>query len=527
MHARRIFLTILIILSLNVMCFAKTQTQSVPKYDIVIYGGTSAGVISAVQACRMGKSVILIEPNQHLGGLSSSGLGATDIGNKGAIGGLSRKFYRRIYREYHGDITGSQWTFEPHIAEKVFNDMVREIQVPVVFGERLKLKNGAKKHNGRITEIVMESGIAFRGRMFIDATYEGDLMARAGVSYTIGREANSTYGETLNGVQTKNAVHHQFIKTVDPYVVPGQPPSGLLHGINGDVPGKEGGGDKKIQAYCFRLCATDVLENRRPWPKPQNYDVAKYELLLRNFKAGDMRIPWNPVRMPNGKTDSNNNFAVSTDYIGMNYDYPDGDYMTRERIVKQHEEYQKGLMWTLANHPGVPAEIREYFGKWGLSKDEFIDNDNWPYQLYIREARRMVSGYVMTQHNCQGRVVAEDPVGLAAYTMDSHNVQRYVDENGCVRNEGDVQVGGFGPYPISYRSIIPERSECENLLVPVCLSSSHIAFGSIRMEPVFMVLGQSAATAAGIAIDDNVSVQKVDYQKLRKQLIDDGQVLEH
>lgn len=493
--------------------------------DIVVYGGTSGGVAAAVQACQMGKSIILIEPSQHLGGLSSGGLGATDIGNKSAIGGVSREFYRRLYREYHGDMTGTQWKFEPHVAEKVFNDMIRDAQVPVVFGERLKLNNGVKKHNGRITEIVMESGAVFRGQMFIDATYEGDLMAGADVSYTIGREANSVYGETLNGVQTKNAVSHQFIKPVDPYVVPGQPSSGLLPGINGDGPGKEGDGDKKMQAYCFRLCATYVPGNRRPWPKPQNYDEAKYELLLRNLEAGDLRKPWNPVRMPNGKTDSNNNFAVSTDYIGMNYDYPDGDYRTRRRIIAEHEEYQKGLMWTLANHPRSPDEIREYFTKWGLSKDEFVDSDNWPRQLYIREARRMVSDYVMTQHNCQGRTVAEDSVGLAAYTMDSHHIQRYVDEKGHVRNEGDVQVGGFGPYPISYRAIIPKKSECENLLVPVCLSSSHIAFGSIRMEPVFMVLGQSAATAASFAVDSQSSVQDVDYEKIKKRLLADKQVL--
>lgn len=530
MNNRILSILILIVVTILIAsgCILESSNQSVKthSYDIVVYGGTSGGVIAAVQASRMGKSVILIEPSQHLGGLSSSGLGATDIGNKGAIGGLSREFYQRIHKEYHPDTTGSQWTFEPHVAEKVFNDMVREAKVPVVFSERLKLKNGIKKRHGHITEIVMESGAIFQGKMFIDATYEGDLMACASVSYTIGREANSAYSETLNGVQTKNAVHHQFIKPVDPYVLPGDPSSRLLPCINGDKPGKEGSADKKVQAYCFRLCATDVPANRRPWPKPQNYDPAQYELLLRNFEAGDMRKPWHPVRMPNGKTDSNNNFAVSTDYIGMNYDYPDGDYRTRKRIIKQHEDYQKGLMWTLANHQRVPAEIREYFGNWGLSKDEFVDNDNWPHQLYIREARRMVSGYVMTQHNCQGRVVAEDSVGLAAYTMDSHNIQRYVDKNGHVRNEGDVQVGGFGPYPISYRSIVPKKSECENLFVPVCLSASHIAFGSIRMEPVFMVLGQSAATAASQAIDEETSVQEVVYKQLKKRLLADKQILE-
>ena len=512
-------------------------------YDLVVYGGTSGGVAAAVQAARMGKSVVVIEPSQHVGGLSSGGLGATDIGNKAAIGGISREFYHRIYLHYQNDDawkfqrrdqyrSGRQaageetmWTFEPHVAEKIFRDMLREGNVPVVFGERLNRRTGVKQEDGWIRSITMESGKTFRGKMFIDATYEGDLMAAAGVRYHVGREANSQYGETLNGVQTRRAIYHQFIKPVDPYRTPGDPSSGLLPCINGDGPGEEGAGDHRVQAYCFRLCATDAPENRLPWPKPEGYDELQYELLLRNFEAGDNRIPWAPALMPNRKTDSNNNFAVSTDYIGMNYDYPEADYATRAKIIKAHETYQKGLMWTLANHPRVPEKIREYFQTWGLSKDEFTDNGNWPHQLYIREARRMISDYVMTQHNCQGREVAADPVGLAAYTMDSHHVQRHVVD-GRVLNEGDVQVGGFSPYPISYRSIVPGKEATRNLLVPVCLSASHIAYGSIRMEPVFMVLGQSAATAAALAIDDNVAVQQVDYPKLRERLLEDKQVLE-
>jgi hypothetical protein len=479
-------------------------------------------VVAAVKVARMGKSVVLIEPGRHLGGLSSGGLGATDIGNKGAIGGMAREFYRRLGQVYGQD---EAWKFEPHVAEETFNALVREADVPVVLGERLDLSSGVKKRGTRITEIEMESGRRFRGRMFIDATYEGDLMAKAGVSYTVGREANAVHGETLNGVQTANAIHHQFVKPVDPYVVPGNPASGLLPGVHGDGPGAEGGGDHRVQAYCFRMCTTDAEENRRAWTKPDDYDPLRYELLLRNFEAGDHRVPWHPVMMPNRKTDTNNNFAISTDNIGMNYDYPDGDYATRARIIREHRSYQQGLMWTLANSPRVPEKVRAHFQRLGPAKDEFTDNDNWPHQLYIREARRMVAEYVMTQHNCQGREVAEDPVGLAAYTMDSHNVQRYVDEHGHARNEGDVQVGGFPPYPISYRSIVPTRAECTNLFVPVCLSASHIAFGSIRMEPVFMVLGESAATAAAQALDAGVDVQDVGYESLAERLIADGQIL--
>ncbi len=513
-------------------------------YDVVVYGGTSGGIAAAVQAARLGKSVVLIEPGQHLGGMTTGGLGATDIGNKAAIGGLAREFYQRIKKYYEDDANwkyekpadfkggghiareDAGWTFEPHVAEKIYQDLLREQRVPILLGRRLDLKNGVKKEGTRLVALTMESGETVHGKMFLDATYEGDLLAKAGVSYHVGREANRTHGETLNGVQVRNAIHHQFIKEVDPYVRPGEPASGLLPRVHAGPPDNDGEGDRHVQAYNFRLCATDRPGNRRPWPKPANYDERQYEILLRNFEAGDHRIPWSPLLMPNRKTDSNNNFAFSTDDIGMSDAYPDADYVTRAEIWREHVAYQQGLMWTLANHPRVPEKIRQNFQTWGLAKDEFVDNDNWPYQLYVREARRMTGAYVMTEANCRGQRTAEDSVGLAAYTMDSHNIQRYVTKEGHIRNEGDVQVGGFPPYPISYGAIVPKASECTNLLVPVCLSASHIAYGSIRMEPVFMVLGQSAATAAARAIDDNIEVQKVDYRKLRERLLRDRQVLD-
>ncbi len=511
-------------------------------YELVVYGGTSGGIVAAVQAAKMQKSVVLIEPSKHLGGLTSGGLGATDIGNKAAIGGLSRTFYRRVAEHYSKDNawtwekkenyrsnrqTGEteMWTFEPHVAEMIYKQMLDEAKVPVVMNERLDLKSGVVKEKDRIVSIKMESGRTFVGAMFIDATYEGDLLAKAGCSYHVGREANKTYGETLNGVQVQNAKHHQFIKAVDPFVKPGDPASGLLPLISKEGPGEEGAEDRRVQAYNLRLCTTDVAENRKPWPKPADYDEKRWELLFRNCESGDSRIPWNPIFMPNRKTDTNNNFAISTDFLGANYDYPDGDHATRERIYRDHISYIGGLMWSLANHPRVPEAVRSHFQRLGLARDEFTDNDNWPHQLYVREARRLISDYVMTQHNCQGRVVAEDSVGLAAYTMDSHNTQRYA-KDGRVWNEGDVQVGGFSPYPISYRSIVPKKSQCSNLLVPVCLAASHISYGSIRMEPVFMVLGQSAATAASFAIDAKSSVQDLPYVKLRERLLADEQVLD-
>jgi hypothetical protein len=514
------------------------------QFDVVVYGATPAGISAAIQAKRMGKTAVLIEPSNHVGGMTSGGLGATDIGNKGAIGSLAREFYRRVRQHYDNDASwtwqkrsefkgrghekgeDTAWTFEPYVAEQILRTMLAEAKVEVVLGQRLDFKNGVNKDGTRIVSITMESEHVYTGKMFIDATYEGDLMAKAGAKYHVGRESNATHGETLNGVQVRNATHHQYEKNIDPFVHPGDPRSGLLPRVHAGSPGVDGEGDRRVQAYNYRLCATDKPENRRPWSKPKNYDERQYELLLRNFEAGDLRLPWNPVLMPNRKTDCNNNFAFSTDDIGTNYEFPDGDYATRDKIVREHVEYQQGLMWTLANHSRVPAKVREHFTTWGLSKDEFTDNDNWPHELYVREARRLIGEYVMTEANCRGSRVAEDSVGLAAYTMDSHNVQRYVTAEGFVRNEGDVQVGGFPPYPIAYRALVPKSAECTNLLVPVCLSASHIAYGSIRMEPVFFVLGQSAATAAVMAIDDGIDVQKVRYPKLRERLLADKQILD-
>ncbi len=512
--------------------------------DVVVYGGTVAGVTAAVQAARMGKSVVLIEPGRHIGGMTSGGLGCTDIGNKRAIGGIAREFYQRVYRHYvdagawnretrahyvarakrfvDGD---TMWAFEPHVAEAILRAMLAEAGVPLVCGERLDLTRGVHKGGTRIAEVVMESGRSYGGRVFIDATYEGDLMAKAGVRYAIGREANAAFGETLNGVQTRHALKHQFGFPVDPFVVPGERSSGLLLGLHGGA-GVDGEGDRRVQAYNYRMCLTDVPENRVAFAKPRNFDPRRYEVLLRYIEAGGRVVLGNPEPMPNRKSDTNNNGAFSTDDIGMNYDYPDAEYAGREKIASEHRDYQLGLMWTLANDPRVPAKLRQKFSAWGLSRDEFSDNGHWPNQLYIREARRMVGEYVMTEHECRGERKVGDSVGLAAYGMDSHNTQRHADADGHVRNEGDVQVPVAGPYPVSYRAIVPKAAECTNLLAPVCLSASHIAYGSIRMEPVFMVLGQSSGAAAAQAVGDDIDVQKIDYPRLRARLLADKQILD-
>ena len=539
------------------------------EYDVIIYGGTSAGIAAAIQSSRMGKSVLLIEPSRRIGGLTTGGLGQTDIGNKQAIGGISREFYQNIKKYYNDPANwkwqtrgeyrdGGQtrtkegedamWTFEPSAALKVYKEMMGAENIDLVYEERLHRENGVVKNGTQITEIRMEGGKSYRGKMFIDATYEGDLMATAGISYTIGRESNKEYGETLNGVQandynitirgtvSKNSANHNFIDGVDPYIVKGDPSSGLLPFIVNGGPGIDGHGDKGIQAYCFRMTLTDHPQNRIPFQKPEDYDEQNYELLFRNYEAadgpieemypyGDTLVPWINSAMPNRKTDTNNQKGFSTDFIGQNWDYPEASYKERENIVAKHREYQQGLMWTLAYHPRIPQKVRDKVSKWGTCKDEFEREDGWQQQLYIREARRMMSDYVMTQKNCEGFVVAEDPVGLAAYGMDSHQVQRYVDANGFVQNEGNVEAHVPSPYPISYKAIVPKATECTNLLVPVCVSATHIAFGSIRMEPVFMVLGQSAATAACLSIDSNISIQSLNYSLLKEKLLNDKQVL--
>lgn len=517
-------------------------------YDVVIYGGTSPAVSAAVQARRMGKTVVIVCPEKHLGGLTAGGLGWTDSGRKEAVGGISREFYQRVkkhydkpeawvhqkpseYSRYRPD-DDAMWVFEPHVAEQTFEQLVAEYEIPVFRDQWLNRKDGVRKKGKKVVSITMlsgrsprDSGETYRGRIFLDATYEGDLMASAGVTYHVGREGNEVYGETLNGVQTRNATKHQFEKPVDPYVKPGDPGSDLLPRIHGGGPGEEGKGDARVQAYNYRMCLTKAPQNRVRFPKPANYDPMQYELLARYLDKGwrAIFVKFDPA--PNAKTDTNNHGAFSTDNIGMNYDYPEATYERRREILKEHEDYQKGLMWFLAYDPRVPEDVREKTSQWGLAKDEFTDNGNWPHQIYVREARRMVSDFVMTELHLRKIKPTPKPIGMGSYNMDSHNVQRYVDANGHARNEGDIQINPGGPYPISYCAIVPKSSECTNLLVPVCLSSSHIAYGSIRMEPVFMILGQSAATAASIAIDDGVNVQDVDYSKLRARLLADGQVL--
>jgi hypothetical protein len=520
--------------------------------DVIIYGGTSAAISAAVQATRMGKSVLIVCPDKHLGGLTSSGLGFTDTGNKSVIGGVAREFYQRLYTYYqkpetwkwqkqedYGNVgqgtpaldgeNKTMWIFEPHIAENVFEDFINENTITLYRNEWLDRENGVVLENGKIISITTLSGQTYKGKIFIDATYEGDLMAASGVSYVVGRESNATYNELWNGIQVGVLHHgHHFGKmNISPFVVPGDSTSGVLPRITTRDPGVKGDGDDKVQAYCFRTCLTKLESNRVPFPRPIGYDSTQYELLLRVYAAGwrETFNKFDPI--PNLKTDVNNHGPFSFDNIGMNYDYPEATYERRAAIIKEHETYQKGLLYFIANDPRIPSDVQVEMKKWGLAKDEFTDNENWPHQIYVREARRMLGTFVMTENEILGKQTVHQSIGMGSYTMDSHNIQRYITPEGYVQNEGDIGVHPEKPYQIDLGTILPKKEECSNLLVPVAVSSSHIAFGSIRMEPVFMILGQSAATVACLSIEKDIAIQDLSYEELQKKLLADGQVLDN
>ena len=505
----------------------QTTEEDMYTYDIVIYGGNASGIIAAIQAARMGKTVAVVDPNPYrIGGMTTGGLGDTDVGSAGVIGGLAKEFYERINEAYGKNVNHK---FEAKVALQVLEEWVAEYDNIEVFqNEQLNLSDGVEMEGTKIVSLTTTSGKVFKGDMFLDCSYEGDLMAKANVTYVIGRESNDVYGETFNGI-TGATDMDGLPSGIDPYIVPGDPESGLLPGVNADAGGEVGEGDNRVQAYNFRWTLTNDSSNRLETEKPENYDEADYELLLRAIEKG---LPASKIfktasanALPGNKVDANNNCGISTDLVGGSYDYPEGDWKTRAKIVQAHEDYQKGLLWTLQNSSRVPEDMRNYFAQWGLCADEFAENDYWPTQIYVRESRRMVSDFVMTQRVCESgsTVYVGDPIGMGSYHMDSHHIQ-YIVKNGQVTPEGGFYKA-TSPYSISYRTIVPKANECTNLLVPVCLSASHAAYGSIRMEPVFMVLGQSAATAAALAIDSGVSVQEVNYNQLADRLTQDGQVL--
>ena len=544
-------MTIALVLLILITGFMPAFAQNTIKRDVVIYGGTSTAIATAVQLVRMNKSVLIVCPEKHIGGLSASGLGFTDLGNKNVIGGISREFYQRVYNHYQNEdawkwqarkdygnegqgtvaIDGelkTMWTFEPHVAEGIFEEFIRENNIQVLRDKWLDREKGVKMKNGKIVSITMLSGEKFEAEIFVDATYEGDLMAAAGVKYHVGREANSVYNETWNGVQCNQFHHsHNFQQlNISPYVIPGDSTSGVLPRISTEPPGEQGSGDRRVQAYNYRLCTTNAEGNVVPFEKPANYDPDQYELLRRVFRAGRTSM-FGGGQIPNNKRDVNNVGPFSSDNIGMNYDYPEASYEKRKEILDEHINYHKGLLYFWGNDESVPERLRESFKKWGLAKDEFQDNGHWPYQIYVREARRMIGEFVMTENEILGKSSVDQPIGMGSYTMDSHNVQRYITPEGFVQNEGDLGVDADQPYQIHLGTILPKKAECKNLIVPSAVSSSHIAFGSIRMEPVFMILGQSSGTIAAMAIDKKIGLHDLKYDEIRKRLIADSQILEY
>jgi hypothetical protein len=505
--------TILRVLLLWASAFAPVTHRS----EVVVYGGTAGGVIAAVSAAREGLTVTLVTPDRHLGGMVSGGLGWTDYGRKPVIGGYSLEFFERVGRKYGRDI---EWHFEPHVAEAVFEDLVKEAGVRVIRG-RLREKRGVLKSGSTLTAFVTENGDTFSAKVFVDASYEGDLMAQAGVAYTWGREAAAEYGESLAGIRERTPLH-QFRAEVSPR----GPGGALLPEITLRSADAVGAADQRVQAYNFRLCMTRTPANHIPWPKPARYAPARYELLARYLPALETALgrplAINDVMkadlLQNGKTDTNNNGAFSTDYIGGSYDYPEGNYAARARIRQAHVDYIQGFLYFLATDPRVPAGLSAEMKDWGLCRDEFVDAGNWPYQLYVREARRMIGEYVMSQKDIQTDLTKPDAIGMGSYNSDSHNVQRRPTADGlAVENEGDMQVP-VAPYQIPYRIMIPKRAQATNLLVPVCFSATHVAYSTLRMEPQYMIIGHAAGAAARLAIDAHAAVQDVDAAALRRKL---------
>lgn len=514
------------------LCLCGLVRGATSEYDLVVYGATAGGVTTAVSGARAGLKVALLEPRHNIGGMASGGLQRTDVGRREVIGGMALEFYYRAGVKYNMAryLHEVAWLMEAHVAETIFKEMLREDGVAVFLNRRLREKGGVAKQGTAIREIVMENGDIYRAKIFADATYEGDLMAQAGVSYTWGRESSKEYGESLAGVRTDTPKHQFVVKLT------GRDANGkLLPEIQPDKLGKEGDGDRKVQAYNFRLVLTEDKANQVPFPKPANYDVKRYELLAQLVAALEKKAAGRPLHyreffgvgfIPNHKADFNNYGAFSTDYIGKSWDYPNASYARREEIWKDHMEYTQGLFWFLTHDPRVPQSLRDSVGGWGLSKDEFTDNNHWPHQLYIREARRMIGEYVMAQKDIQTERTKPDAIGMGSYNSDSHNVQRIIGPDGFVFNEGDMQVP-VQPYQIPYRMITPKRTETANLLVPVCFSATHVAYSTLRMEPQYMIIGQAAGVAAKMAIEAGKAVQEIDTARLHQTLRSQGATMEY
>lgn len=536
------FYSILFLTTILLSCVSVIAQPA--SYDVVVYGGTAAGFTAAIQVARMGKTVAIVEPGKHIGGMSVEGLGGTDIDNHSsfqnslAVGGLALEFYRRIAVAYGREAafdstvhlkrkTPALWRFESSIAEQVIRSWLSEYKIDIYYQSRLsENKNAVKKRGTNIVSFKTEAGRSFKARIFIDATIEGDLLAAAGVTTIVGREANSTYNETLNGIRAVTD-HAQFAVKVDPYKIPGNSRSGLIPTIQDEPFGVPGEADKSLQAYCFRMCLTTNKDNQIPFRAPTDYDRNNYEIYIRYEKAGG-KLYKPSSSIPNGKTDLGAWHDLSHNLYGMNREYPLGSYAVRNKVLAYHRSFTQGLFYFLANDTAMSESTRREWSRWGLCKDEFQDNDGWPRTFYVRDARRMVADYVITQHHGSRNnpIAVEDPIAVAYWPMDVHSVRRIV-KDGYAYNEGFVFGGNYWrPFGVSYRAMVPRKQECSNLVTPTCLSASHIAYGAIRLEYNYMTHGQACATAAVIAIKNNLAVQAIDYKTLRDELVKQRVVLD-
>ncbi len=506
-----------------------SQVRASSSYDLVVYGATAAGAMTAIAAARQGLHVVLLEPGNHVGGMLTGGLSATDVGNQHVIGGYALEFFQRAGRYYDVQQFGQSiaWRFEPHVGEEILHTMLQESGVTLRFHERLREKNGVMKAGNRLISITTEDGTVWTGKVFADATYEGDLMAAAGVSFAWGRESIAQYGESLAGVRAETP-DHQFHFKLSAYGANGK----LFPEISPGPLAPAGSADHEVQAYNFRLILTQDPHNQVPFPKPPRYDPGRYQLLanyIHGFQLQYGRIPrfkdlTNPAEIPNHKEDFNNNGPFSTDYIGKDWTFPNATYAERAVIWQDHIEYTQGFFYFLAHDPQVPAQLRNEVNTWGLAKDEFTDTNHWPLQLYVRESRRMIGVYVMTQKDLQTDRTKTDSIGMGSYNIDSHNFERVAMPDESVQNEGNVEVP-VQPYQIPYRILIPLRQQASNLLVPVCVSASHIGYSSLRLEPQYMIMGQAAGVAASLAVQEQTAVQDIDTKTLQRKLIAGGAIL--
>ena len=522
---------LLIILFLLSSCSQTQENSNIIHTDVCILSGSEAGFTAAIQAARMGKDVVLIEPTGHPGGMMVEGI-VKDIrfGSSVVIGGIARELYTAIEAHYGRkpafDEFGWYSPYEPSVAEAIIEQfLAREENIRIIRKTRIKEKEGVRKEGTTIQSIVLENGLEISAQIFIDASIEGYLLHFAGVSTETIREGNQKYGETKNGIQVDNT-YRQFEVQVDPYVEPGNPESGLIPTIQEEELGEYGAPDKHIQGFCFRLVLTRDEDNRMPITKPDNYDPATYEIYRRYLKAGG-KLFHPAANRANGKTDLGSWHDLSANLYGENWMYPAGDYASQDSVVQYHKDFTQGLIWFLQNDTAVDAQTRQNWEGWGLCKDEFTDNGGWPHRLYIRSARRMVSDYVITEHRTQrdNPERVEDPVAIAWWPPDTHHARRIV-KDGYAYNEGFVFGGNdWRPFGISWRALISKASECTNLITPTCPSSSYVAYGAIRILPTFMILGQSAGCAAAMAVNQQKAVQEIDYAELRQTLIENDQIL--